>query len=100
MHLRLLLSALLLNGALAAATAAVPAATSPPVAAREHSTPVARRRLAELNGPEGGVLVTGLTTEFAQNPLGVDVPRPRFGWKLSCLQRGAHQAAYRVRVAT
>ena len=41
-----------------------------------------------------------LTCEYATNPLGVDTPRPRFGWLLKSEQRAQLQSAYRVQVAT
>ena len=46
-------------------------------------------------------LVTSeLTCEYATNPLGVDTPRPRFGWLLESDKRAQLQSAYRVLVAT
>jgi alpha-L-rhamnosidase len=41
-----------------------------------------------------------LTCEYATNPLGVDTPRPRFGWLLESDERAQLQSAYRVLVAT
>ena len=41
-----------------------------------------------------------LSCEYATNPLGVDTPRPRFGWLLKSEQRAQLQSAYRVLVAT
>jgi alpha-L-rhamnosidase len=41
-----------------------------------------------------------LTCEYATNPLGVDTPRPRFGWRLKSEQRAQLQSAYRVLVPT
>ena len=41
-----------------------------------------------------------LSCEYATNPLGVDTPRPRFGWLLQSEQRAQLQSAYRVLVAT
>ena len=41
-----------------------------------------------------------LTCEYATNPLGVDTPRPRFGWLLKSDKRSQLQSAYRVLVAT
>ena len=43
---------------------------------------------------------TQLTCEYAQNPIGLDTPAPRFGWTLDATGRGASQAAYRVLVAS
>jgi alpha-L-rhamnosidase len=41
-----------------------------------------------------------LACEYATNPLGVDTPRPRFGWLLKSDKRSQMQSAYRVLVAT
>lgn len=41
-----------------------------------------------------------LTCEYANNPLGVNTPRPRFGWLLQSDKRAQLQSAYRVLVAT
>ena len=41
-----------------------------------------------------------LRVEYTDTPLGLDVQRPRFSWQLGDLRRGAHQTAYRIRVAT
>ena len=35
-----------------------------------------------------------LSCEYATNPLGVDTPRPRFGWLLQSEQRSQLQSAY------
>ena len=57
-------------------------------------TPVERaEQQAELTTSE-------LSCEYATNPLGVDTPRPRFGWLLQSEQRSQLQSAYRVLVAT
>jgi len=41
-----------------------------------------------------------LACEYATDPLGVDTPRPRFGWLLESDRRSQLQSAYRVLVAT
>lgn len=41
-----------------------------------------------------------LRCEFAADPLGVDVPRPRLSWRVASNQRGQRQTAYRVLVAS
>ena len=41
-----------------------------------------------------------LTCEYAVNPLGIDVARPRFSWILESARRGQMQSAYQVLVAT
>ncbi len=39
-----------------------------------------------------------LATEYRRDPLGLDAPRPRLGWRLRGDGRGQRQTAYRVRV--
>ncbi|GAB4580172.1 MAG: alpha-L-rhamnosidase [Anaerolineales bacterium] len=41
-----------------------------------------------------------LTCEYRNNPLGIDVPQPRLSWQLHSPQRGAHQTAYQILVAS
>ncbi len=40
-----------------------------------------------------------LRCEYRENPLGVDAPRPRLGWRIVSDRRGEVQTAYRVLVA-
>ncbi len=40
-----------------------------------------------------------LTCEYAADPLGVDTPRPRFGWVLKSNERAQVQSAYHILVA-
>ncbi|WP_308202821.1 family 78 glycoside hydrolase catalytic domain [Crossiella sp. SN42] len=42
------------------------------------------------------VSITRLTTEYADNPLGTDVPHPRLAWVLQADVNGATQSAYQV----
>jgi len=44
--------------------------------------------------------VTDLSCEQRTNPMGVDVPEPRLGWKLQSDERGDRQTAYEVIVAS
>ncbi|PWI13821.1 alpha-L-rhamnosidase [Streptomyces sp. Act143] len=44
--------------------------------------------------------VEGLTVEHRTNPLGVDAPRPRFGWRTASATRGRRQTAYQILVAS
>ena len=53
---------------------------------------------AELAPSE--LVTSELACEYATNPLGVDTPRPRFGWLLESDRRSQSQSAYRVLVAT
>ncbi len=41
-----------------------------------------------------------LRCEYAENPLGVDVPQPRLFWKLESRDRAARQSAYQVLAAS
>ena len=45
-----------------------------------------------------GVALT-LRTEYKENPLGIDVRRPRLSWQLPAGARGVVQTAYQIRVA-
>ena len=55
--------------------------------------------LAETSARPAELSVTGLTCEYAADPLGVDVARPRFGWILKSDARGQVQSAYQMLVA-
>lgn len=44
--------------------------------------------------------VGDLTTEYKNNPLGIDVLQPRFAWKISGTGTDIMQTAYSIRVAT
>ncbi len=44
--------------------------------------------------------VVDLRCEYLTNPIGIDAHRPRLSWRIISDQRGVHQTAYRVRVAT
>ena len=44
--------------------------------------------------------VTAGTTEHRTDPLGVDAPAPRFGWRLTSAAAGQRQGAYQITVAT
>jgi alpha-L-rhamnosidase len=43
--------------------------------------------------------VAALRCEYRENPLGIDVSRPRLSWQLRSNRRGARRAAYRIIVA-
>ena len=46
------------------------------------------------------VVVKELTCEYRQNPIGLDVQKPRLSWKLYSEKKGVFQTAYEIRVAT
>ena len=48
----------------------------------------------------GNIAVFDLQTEYADNPLGIDVTKPRFSWKLEANERGQYQTAYHIQVAS
>ncbi len=43
--------------------------------------------------------VSGLRTEYQENPLGIDVTKPRLSWQIRSDRRGTVQAAYQIQVA-
>ncbi len=45
------------------------------------------------------IAVYDLTSEYKNDPVGIDVTHPRFGWKLRATTRGVAQSAYQIRVA-
>lgn len=45
------------------------------------------------------LLISVVTTEGLRNPLGIDEPRPSFGWRLQPDSRNQVQTAYQIRVA-
>lgn len=51
------------------------------------------------HGAEEGA-VSGLTVEHRTDPLGVDVARPRLGWRMRSAARGRGQGAYQILVAS
>jgi alpha-L-rhamnosidase len=44
------------------------------------------------------VTVAGLTTERRTDPIGLDAPQPRLGWRLTSGEKGQTQARYQVQV--
>ncbi len=56
--------------------------------------------LAPAFAEAGGISVSGPRCEYRVNPLGIDTPRPRLGWRLTSEVRGRRQAAYQVLVAS
>jgi alpha-L-rhamnosidase len=44
--------------------------------------------------------LSGLRCEYAENPLGIDVPHPRLSWTINSERRGEAQTAYQVLVAS
>ncbi len=58
--------------------------------------------LVILPGPAsaaGGLRPVGLRCEHLADPLGIDAPRPRLGWKLEADGRGRAQTAYQILAA-
>ena len=44
------------------------------------------------------VQVSGLLCENLSNPVGLDVPQPRFSWQIASSKRNTMQAGYEIRV--
>ena len=55
-----------------------------------------------LSAPEGPgpMAPTALRCEYLDNPMGVDVPKPRFFWVVEHTERGQVQSAYQIVVST
>lgn len=49
--------------------------------------------------PDAMLQVIALRTEYKENPLGLDVRKPRFSWQSQSARRGVMQSAYQIRVA-
>jgi alpha-L-rhamnosidase len=45
------------------------------------------------------VVVAAVRTEYQQNPMGIDVRKPRFSWQLRSDRRNVTQSAYQIQVA-
>mgnify|MGYP000226888060 CR=1 FL=1 len=56
----------------------------------------------EKSSPQGIAIPkpTNLLCEYAVNPVGIDVPHPRFSWEERHFERGRTQSAYQILVAT
>ncbi len=54
---------------------------------------------AQARVKDAAVEADRLSTEYATSPLGLDVRKPRLGWRLRSSARGVVQSAYQVRVA-
>ena len=50
--------------------------------------------------PSPDFRVSQLRCEYMENPLGIDVLQPRLSWRLESSERGEHQSAYRILVAS
>ncbi|NOY36186.1 MAG: family 78 glycoside hydrolase catalytic domain [Chlorobi bacterium] len=46
--------------------------------------------------PDGKVMIRDLRCEYLINPMGIDIPQPRFSWIISGNRRGISQSAYRI----
>lgn len=42
--------------------------------------------------------IINLTCEYHNNPMGIDIVAPRFGWQMNTDRSGARQTAYQVRM--
>jgi alpha-L-rhamnosidase len=55
--------------------------------------------IVRAEGTKPTLAVSGLRTEYQENPLGIDAPKPRLSWQLVSSRRGVRQSAYEIRVA-
>lgn len=44
------------------------------------------------------IQVYDLKCEYGRSPLGIDIEKPRFSWKIKALKKGAGQSAYQIKV--
>jgi len=59
---------------------------------------VASQAVGAVEAEAYRLTVHDLTVEYKSDPLGIDTPRPRLGWKLDANRRAVSQAAYQVQV--
>lgn len=45
------------------------------------------------------IKIGDLNVEYRSNPMGIDIPNPRFSWKISSEQRGVYQSAFQIIVS-
>lgn len=55
---------------------------------------------AAASATRSAVVVSGLTAEYARNPLGIDASQPLLTWTLESSQRAQVQSGYRLQVAS
>ncbi|HEV8369436.1 MAG TPA: glycoside hydrolase family 78 protein [Pyrinomonadaceae bacterium] len=55
--------------------------------------------IAVATGPDA-VSIVGLRTEYKDNPVGIDVRKPRLSWRLASDRRNVLQTAYQIQVAS
>jgi alpha-L-rhamnosidase len=55
--------------------------------------------LAASGLAQAALTVTNLRCEYQVDPLGIDVPKPRFSWQLQSSEKGVVQTSYEIRVA-
>lgn len=57
--------------------------------------------LAAFNATRAdGIDAVHLRCEYVENPIGIDIERPRLSWRVESSERGSKQVAYRVLVAS
>src|SRR6266852_5484347 len=49
--------------------------------------------------PAATLALVALRTEYKENPLGIDIRKPRLSWQIQSDRRGIFQAAYQIQVA-
>lgn len=56
--------------------------------------------LATVGGASAAMVPVNLRCEYLENPMGIDVAKPRLSWQLQSASRGQKQSAYQILVAT
>ncbi|MDR3193785.1 MAG: hypothetical protein LBT76_00660, partial [Tannerella sp.] len=51
---------------------------------------------ALLSACTSSLSIDDLRCEYLTNPMGIDVPQPRFSWTIRAVERGTYQTAFRV----
>ncbi|WP_372895725.1 hypothetical protein, partial [Stieleria sp.] len=50
--------------------------------------------------PVSAIEAVHLRCEYVENPVGIDITKPRLSWQVTSKRRGQSQSAYRVIVST
>lgn len=62
--------------------------------------PSATKAESQAAAVDSAIQVLKTTTEYTENPLGIDVEKPRLSWVLDSAARGQKQTAYQILVAS
>jgi len=64
------------------------------------TSPVLQLVVTNANNSSSAATVENLRCEHLQNPLGIDVRKPRLSWTMNSTLRGEHQTAFQILVAS